>query len=137
MVLWLSYGIASAGTIALAPVDQTVSLGQSVSIDVNVADIADLFAFQFDVFFDPAILSAASVVEGALFSGGTFFNPGFIDNTAGSITFIADSLSGFGPGISGNGTLTTISFHSIGTGSSLFQGGLSIAGFEPRRDPGG
>jgi len=89
---------------------------------VNVAGITDLFAFGFDIGFDPAVLSATSVTEGALFSGvGISFSTGFIDNTTGMITFIGDSLSGPGPGLSMDGTLATVHFTAIGPGGSAID----------------
>jgi general secretion pathway protein D len=88
-------------------------------LDVNVTGISDLFAFQFDIGFNPAVLSATSVTEGAVFSSaGVSFFPGFIDNVGGTITFVGDSLSGSGPGLSTDGTLATVLFNSIGPGSS-------------------
>ena len=110
---------ASAGTISLQPSATTLTLGSPLTVDVSVSGLTDLYAFQFDIGFNPAVFSASSVTEGALFSSiGVFFSPGFIDNTTGTITFIGDSLSGPGPGVSTNGTLATITFNSIGTGSS-------------------
>ena len=110
---------AFAGTISLQPSATTLALGNPLTVDVNVSGVSDLYAFQFDISFNPAVFTASGVTEGALFSGiGVFFSPGFIDNTAGTITFIGDSLSGPGPGVSTNGTLATITFNSIGTGSS-------------------
>ena len=109
----------SAGTISLQPSATTLTLGSPLTVDVNVAGLTDLYAFQFDIGFNPAVFSASGVTEGALFSSiGVFFSPGFIDNTTGTITFIGDSLSGPGPGVSTNGTLATITFSSIGVGSS-------------------
>src|SRR5215469_8962111 len=100
---------ALAGTISLQPAATSVALGNLVSLNVNVASVSDLYAFQFDIGFNPAVLSAAGITEGSLFSSvGVSFSPGFIDNVGGSITFIADSLSGPGPGISRDGTLAQI-----------------------------
>jgi hypothetical protein len=108
-----------AGTISLQPSATALTLGNPLSVDVNVAGLTDLYAFQFDIGFNPAVFSASSVTEGALFSSiGVFFSPGFIDNTTGTITFIGDSLSGPGPGVSTGGTLASIIFSSIGAGSS-------------------
>jgi hypothetical protein len=108
-----------ASTISLLPTTSTVGLGTPVALNVSVAGLSDLYAFQFDITFSPAVLSAAAVTEGSLFSSiGVAFSPGSIDNTAGAITFIGDSLSGPGPGISTDGTLATIMFNSIGAGTS-------------------
>lgn len=108
-----------AGTISVEPSFTSVTLGNPVSVNLDVSGVLDLYAFQFDVGFDPAVLSAVSVSEGSLFSSvGVFFSPGFIDNGGGSITFIGDTLSGPGPGLSTDGTLAQIVFNAVGSGSS-------------------
>jgi general secretion pathway protein D len=118
LIVTCCYG-AFAGTISLQPSGSTATLGDAVTVDVNISGLTDLYAFQFDIGFNPAVLSAATVIEGSLFSSlGVFFSPGFIDNTAGTITFIGDSLSGPGPGVSTDGMLATITFNTIGVGSS-------------------
>jgi general secretion pathway protein D len=111
--------VAFGGTISTLPFSPTVSVGGSTSVNVNVAGLTDLYAFQFDVVFNPAVLSALSITEGTLFSSvGVFFSSGTISNTAGTITFIGDSLSGPGPGVSLDGTLAQIVFSALSPGSS-------------------
>lgn len=106
---------ASGGTIFIEPPDVTVH-GDVFSVDVNVSGVSDLFAFQFNIVFDPANLSALSVTEGELFASvGVFFAPSIFP---GAITDISDSLSGLGPGISADGTLASITFQVIGFGST-------------------
>ncbi|MFN0167837.1 MAG: cohesin domain-containing protein [Bryobacteraceae bacterium] len=118
----LALATTFAGTISIQPSATTLPLGSPLSLDVNVSGISDLYAWQFDIAFNPAVLSANNVTEGALFSSvGVFFSPGTIDNTAGTITFIGDSLSGPGPGISTDGTLAQIVFTAIGPGSSVID----------------
>jgi hypothetical protein len=90
------------------------------SVDVNVANISDLYAFQFDVGFTPGILSAISVTEGSFLAGGgsTLFLPGTIDNTLGTISFNADTLIGSIPGVSGSGALAIFGFTTLIAGTS-------------------
>lgn len=118
--LTLSFSaIGGAGTISIQPSIASVPLGTPFALSVNIAAVSDLFAWQFDIGFDPAVLSATGVTEGALFSSvGVFFSAGVIDNAAGTISFIGDSMSGSVPGISEDGTLAVILFNSIGAGSS-------------------
>jgi general secretion pathway protein D len=121
-ILALCCYAVSAATISVQPPAATVAAGSPVTIDVSVTDASDLFAFQFDVGFTPSLLAATAVTEGELFSGkGVSFIPGSIDNTAGTILFIADSLSGPGPGINGDGSLARISFNTIGPGTAAVQ----------------
>jgi len=106
--------------VSTQPAVSTATVGSSFDVFVNISPVTAFYAFQFDITFDPAILSATSVAEGTfLQSGGNFF-PGFTDNPSGSITFIANSL--IGPdGISGSGTLADIKFLALGPGTSLID----------------
>ncbi len=74
-----------------------------------MTDVSDLYAFQFDLAFDPTILELQSISEGTFLpgAGSTNFFPGTIDNTGGTATATADSLVGAIPGASGSGTLAT------------------------------
>jgi len=106
--------------ISIQPPTPTVTAGQTFSLDVDIAAVADLYAFQFDIGFDPALLSAVSISEGPFLpsGGATIFFPGTIDNFAGTIAFNADSLVGAIPGVTGNGTLLTIDFVALAAGIS-------------------
>lgn len=106
---------AAALTPVAAPNPATV--GQVVELDVQLADVTDLYSYQFSLAFDPTVLQASSVTLGDFF-GGTFSSTGSIDNAAGTISFVFSSLVGAIPGISGTGSLGTISFQAVGTGSS-------------------
>ncbi len=119
IVALLALGVAgtlSAATIGIVPPTTTVLLGAPFTLDVNVTDVVDLYAYQFDVGFSPDLLSATRVTSGS-FINVSFF-PGFIDNSAGTVTFVADSLTGPVPGVSGSGTLASIQFLAIGLGTS-------------------
>jgi general secretion pathway protein D len=99
------------------------SVGDTFSINVNVTNISDLYAYQLDLTYDPTLLSAVSVSEGPfLASGGTtFFIPGTIDNVGGSVTATADALIGAISGVNGSGTLLTFQFTAIGAGTSALN----------------
>lgn len=66
------------------------------------------------------MLQAVSVSEGGfLGSGGaTFFDAGIIDNVAGTISFVFDTLLSAVSGVTGDGLLASIAFHAIAYGSS-------------------
>jgi hypothetical protein len=107
--------------LSIAPASSTVSGGTTFPIDVNISGVTDLFLYQFDLSFNPTVLEATNVQEGAFLSGGgsTFFFPGFTDNTGGSISFIADTLgAGAISGVTGGGTLVEIDFTAIAPGPS-------------------
>ena len=110
----------SAATILIAPASSTTSLGGAVNVAVQVTDVTGLYAYQFDLSFDPAVLSATAVSEGGFLPGGgsTFFFPGAIDNVSGTLTLTAGSLQGPVLGVSGSWTLATFLFTGAGFGAS-------------------
>lgn len=106
--------------LSIAPSSSTVGGGSNVVLDVNIANVTDLFAFQFDLSFAPGTVSAASIVEGAFLAGGgtTAFIPGTIDNVGGTIAATADTLIGPGPGVNGSGTLAVLTLTGLAPGTS-------------------
>ena len=90
--------------LSLEPPSETVQPHQGFSLEVRVADIPELFAFQFDLAFTPPFLQRVSPKGRSCPRGGaTVFIPGTINNTVGTITLTADSLIGAIPGVSGSG----------------------------------
>jgi len=106
--------------LSIAPSSSTVGAGSNVVLDVNIANVTDLFAFQFDLSFAPGTVSAASIVEGAFLAGGgtTAFIPGTIDNVGGTIAATADTLIGPGPGVNGSGTLVVLTLTGLAPGTN-------------------
>lgn len=98
-------------------------VGSPVTLSVLIDGITDLYAFQYSLAFNPSLLQVTGVSEGSFLSagGGTFFGAGTVDNTAGTVSFLFDTLVGSLPGVSGSGTLATISFSAIGGGTSALS----------------
>jgi len=100
----------------------TALQGSTFVVVVDITGATDLFAYELDLSFDPTVLEATSVSEGSFLDGGvpgsTFFVPGTIDNTGGTITFNSDSLIGPIPGIAGDGTLLAFDFTALNAGTS-------------------
>ncbi|MDP2008036.1 MAG: cohesin domain-containing protein [Rubrivivax sp.] len=95
-------------------------VGSPVLVEVALTGIADLYAYQFSLAFDPTLLQAVSVAEGAFLpvAGSTYFSAGSINNTAGSINFTIGSLLGALPGVNGSGVLANIGFNVTQAGTS-------------------
>jgi Cohesin domain/PEP-CTERM motif len=108
--------------LEVAPASSTVSVGDIFAIDVNISDITDLAAFEFDLSFDPSIVQATgTITEGSFFQSGGGFLPGTIDNSLGTIVFNANTLLGPGPGLEGSGTLVVFDFTAIAPGTSALN----------------
>jgi adhesin HecA-like repeat protein len=112
--------VAAAPLLSIEPPSQSVHAGQSFSLDVKITGVTDLFAFQFALAFTPGVLAATSITEGPFLARGgtTFFIPGTIDNAGGTIAATGDSLLGPLAGVTGSGTLATISFQALAGGTS-------------------
>jgi len=113
--------LARADSVAsVQPPTTSTTIGNTVALNVDISNLADLFSYQFDVDFNPSVLSAIGVAEGSFLpsGGSTFFIPGTIDNVGGTVAFNADTLLGPGPGVNGSGVLLTVDFTTIGSGVS-------------------
>ena len=117
----------AAPTFSLAPSATTVLQNQAFTVNVLVNDVTDLFGYQFDVSYDPSLFSVTSVSEVSFLSAGgsTFFSPGTIDDTAGSVSFVFDTILGGIDGVSGSGLLGTINFSALGTAAGSGSIGLN------------
>jgi len=112
--------LTALGDAVLSAGSASVFVDQSLAVPVSIAGVADLYDFQFDVAFTPAVVQLQSVTEGSFLDsfGPTVFLPGLIDNTSGTATFIADTLIGPISGASGGGTLINLNFRTLATGTS-------------------
>lgn len=115
----LLWGVpAHAASITIDPDTKTVNVGDTFTLGVRVNDVTDLYAYQFDVSYDPTLLSAGAPTEGPFLvtGGATFFIPG--SPGGGAITFTAGTLVGSVPGVTGSGLLAALSFTAIKSGIS-------------------
>src|ERR1017187_509784 len=111
---------ALAGVLSVQPASQNEANGQTFFVNIAVANVSDLYALEFDLAFNPQVIQATGITEGAFLptGGPTFFLPGTIDNVFGSITFNGDTLLGPVSGVSGSGMLAIATFQAIGNGVS-------------------
>jgi len=90
---------------------QNVTAGQSFTIKITIDPHVPIAGAQFDLSFDPSLVSANSVTEGNLLKQGgasTYFNPGAIDNIAGKITGVTGAITTPGATVFSNDTFATI-----------------------------
>lgn len=96
--------------VRIDPTSQTVSAGGNVVVRVYCIPEQPVKAFELKVSFDPSLLQATSVSEGDFFDGyTTFFNPGTINNQAGTIINIYDLIVGSG-NVTQSGSFVNIAF---------------------------
>jgi Cohesin domain/PEP-CTERM motif len=106
----------------------TVHVGDIFTIPISIASVDGLTSFQFDLAFNPGIIEALSFTdtstdfETAANNGGGSLTgiTGFIDNTTGLLSGIADSISGLvnGNGLTPSGVIVDIQFQALALGIS-------------------
>ena len=114
----LADGVPTA--LSVQPPTKTVGQGSSFTVDISITGVSDLYAWGFDLGFDPTLIAAIGITEGPFLATGgpTFFIPGIIDNVGGTISFNGDTLEGAIPGVNGGGVLATASFIAVAQGTS-------------------
>lgn len=120
---WAAPALAADPQLSVVAVPTPAVAGSTVDVNVLIANVSDLYAYNFSLTFDASLLQISSVTEGSFLATGgtTFFDGGSIDNTAGTLTFAFDTLIGAIPGVSGSGTLVTIHMNAIGAGTSALS----------------
>ena len=111
VVVFGATAAAAAPAVAVVPASTSVLPGQSFSVTVAVSDVTDAYAFQFDVTYDPTLLKLTSVANGGFLPDDRF--SGGIANANGSVTFVYNLLTGPVAGVSGGGTLATLTFETF------------------------
>lgn len=119
----------AAPILSIQPSELTVQSGQTFTLDVAISDVADLYAFEFSLGFNSALLAVNAINEGHFLAtgGSTFFIEGEIDNATGAILWTANALFGEVLGVDGGGTLAQVSFTALAEGiSSISLFGVTL-----------
>lgn len=104
--------------VRLAPASVQVNAGETVQITVEIEDIANLGAFQFDLTYDPTIVAVESITLGDFpDSTGRNVNPLGPRIEAGKAVYGAFSF-GDAAGPAGSGTLAIITLKALAGGET-------------------
>ncbi len=132
MALFLTISIHPAGqvlaqdpAVRIVPAASTIVADQTVVLSVTVDAVTNLYAVEFVLEFDPTVVEvvdANTAVAGIQITPGGFLSPDTVvvneaNNALGTINF-ALSQSAPSPPVSGSGTLATITFRGLATGTS-------------------
>jgi hypothetical protein len=124
---------ASSTRVFIDPPSLTVgAVGDSFIANVSISNVTNLYAYQFELYYNSTVMNGTQVIEGSfLESGGpVYFNvvnfTDHYDSTQGLITVFC-TLTGNVSGVSGWGVLTTIKFKSLALADSA---GLHLADVE-------
>ena len=121
--------VLASGTVAqLVPATQTIAVGATTTVAFHVADVNDLYGYQAEIAFDPALLEVVDAdagTTGVQVSLGSWLEPDFVfrneaDNSAGTITLALSQLAP-SAAVSGSGDLATITFRGLAMGVSSIR----------------
>jgi hypothetical protein len=106
----------SGAQVGLDPSTVHLDVGATQVVSVTITGVTDLYGFEFDLSFDPAVIAVQAVEV------GDFLNPDFVvartfDNTAGLVKVAITQLSPSTPK-TGDGLLATILFEAIAPGDA-------------------
>jgi len=106
------------GVLYLEPANLTLTPSQDFAVELKTASITDLKGYSVTLSYDPALLNLQEVTEGPFFSakGKTFFYKK-VDDTKGTV-LIDCAILGPDLSVSGEGTLTILSFTCLKAGST-------------------
>ena len=109
-------------SLGINPESSIVSAGQTVSFDVKISSVSNLYGFQFDMEFDPNQLSFSSAAEGTFLNKNgaeqTFCIPPKASAGTPSRITIACTRLGQTGGVSGSGKLSSVTFTAAGSGTA-------------------
>ena len=117
--------MAASPVVGVNPAAGAVAVGQTLVVNVTVADVTALFGAEFHLTFDASrleVVDADAATEGLQVALGSFLSNDFVaqntaSNTAGTVDFGVSQMSPHGP-VSGSGILASITFKGKAAGAA-------------------
>jgi hypothetical protein len=137
-MLCLCIASAQAAQVHVEPEDQTVSIGENFTVDITVYPEGsdEVFAAQYDLYFNNTLLNATSQTKGPFLSqdgASTYPIVNKINNTLGKTEY-GEVRTGVSNGVTTHGVLATITFQAIAEGDGISELRLDKVKIS---DPGG
>jgi len=115
---------AADPVLSIVATPSTGVVGSTIELDIRIAGVADLYAHNFSLVFNPAYLQATGASEGGFLGsdgGATDFGVADVTGTPGLVSYVYGFKFGPVPGVSGGGSLAHLSFNVIGAGTSTLS----------------
>jgi general secretion pathway protein D len=111
---------AAPARVTFVPSQLEINAGGAISVNVVLENAADAAGAPMQIRFDPKVLRLNDIVPGGLFSSDgqqvAFTKNIFNDNGSATVTL---GRPGGVPGVSGSGSLVTLSFQAVGRGATV------------------
>ncbi len=102
---------AANPSLSISANDYTVSTGDVITVTVNLSANSNLAALAFNITYNP---SQFEYISGSA-ARGSCFESGFVDSTAGTISFDAYSMNS----VAGSGMVGTAKFRAVSNGGKI------------------
>jgi hypothetical protein len=116
-----SMASAQGDTVVRISGPNVVNPGEQFTVDIIVEPETAIAGMQFNLAFDPSLVTADIVDEGNLLSQNgatTYFTPGVIDNVAGTISAVAGVITTPGQSVAAPGTFATVTLTAATEGGT-------------------
>ena len=121
--------------LRVAPMVSTLGISDTITVDVMVSNVEDLYGVEFSMVFDPDLVQVEDAIPGGNVNiiPGDFLQPGadvhqnYANNATGEIEY-TQTRSGAVPGVDGSGVVARITFHGKAEGTSELAFTLHILG---------
>jgi hypothetical protein len=122
----VSKGFAQSTTILIQPSESAVDVDDTVTVDIQIKDVTDLYGVDVRLSFDPTLLEVQDAdgnpTNGVQIQGGSFPAPDFVvkneaDNSAGTIWYAVSQMSPTEP-VSGSGIAASVTLKGLAGGTS-------------------
>jgi len=122
LLLWSLTGTAAdAATLALVPTRSEMGQGQRLSVNVHITGAADLFSAPFYVQYDPRHLKVVAVKQGGFLKRDGVSTAFLHKEKRPGTIMVGLSRLGNKSGVSGSGTLATLTFITLGAGHTTIS----------------
>jgi len=120
LIIILTTAQASGTTLYVDPAASTVNTDESFTVNVNIENVVDLFSYETKLGYDPNVLEVADIEEGSFIKDQTTSPSGtfFLTIIEDGFVHVACLTIGKYPGVSGSGTLFTVTFNVVKAGTS-------------------
>jgi len=120
------FDVDTTTTVSISAGDYTVPRNETFTVNITVNQTVPITGVQFDLSFNPSLVSVVNVSNGTLLTqsgaNNTYFSPGTLDNTTGTLTGVVGAIITPGETVSTPGVFATIQMTSKAVeGTSLLD----------------
>ena len=113
--------VPCAAVASLSPASKVVSIGQALTVSVDLSCVTNLAAYQVEARFNPAVLTAEDITDGGFLGSGGGAVSVFSKRIEVGSAALGAAITGGGPYPSGSGTLVNIVLRALDLGTTTID----------------